>query len=111
MIKGKDIILISSIEWDFLWQHAQEIALRLSQEGNRVLYVENTGVRSPGIKDVSRIASRLKLWAKSQRSRGVREVCPNLFVCSPLVLPPFGSHWRGQINRRILLPLVRRTAR
>lgn len=47
MITGRDIIYISSIEWNFLWQGHQEIALRLAAAGNRVLYVENTGVRAP----------------------------------------------------------------
>ncbi len=111
MLTAKDIILISSIEWGFLWQHAQEIASRLAQAGNRVLYVENTGIRSPGIKDAARVGQRLKSWSRSLPSHGVREVEPNVFVCSPLVLPPFGGRWRRQVNRRLLLPIVRRTAR
>lgn len=111
MLHGKDIILLSSIEWDFLWQHPQEIAVRLAEAGNRVLYVENTGVRSPGLKDAKRVANRLKLWSGSVFRRGVREVRPNLYVTYPLVLPPFGPLWRRQINRRLLLPVVRRAAR
>lgn len=111
MLTGKDIIFISSIEWDFLWQHPQEISTRLAEAGNRVLFVENTGVRSPTIKDTSRVLRRLKLWSKSLSSGGVRQIQPNLYVCSPLVLPPFGPRWRRQINRRVLLPLVRRTAK
>jgi hypothetical protein len=47
MLSGRDIILISSIEWDFNWQGHQEIARRLAQAGNRVLYIENMGVRVP----------------------------------------------------------------
>jgi len=111
MITGRDIVYISSIEWTFLWQVHQEIALRLARAGNRVLYIENMGVRSPGLKDASRIVSRLKHWAGSFMSRGVREVAPNLYVCSPLVMPPFGSLIRRQINRHILLPAIARTAR
>jgi len=111
MLTGRDIIYISSIEWTFLWQVHQEIALRLARAGNRVLYIENTGVRSPGIKDAGRIIARLKHWATSLRSRGVREVAPGVFVCSPLVLPPFGSHLRRAINRTVLLPLIKRVAR
>ncbi len=111
MISGRDIIFISSIEWDFNWQGHQEIASRLAQAGNRILYIENTGVRSPGLRDASRVASRLRKWTHSLRSRGVRQVAPNIHVCAPLVLPPFGPRWRRQINRRLLLPLVRRAAR
>jgi glycosyltransferase involved in cell wall biosynthesis len=111
MISGRDIIYISSIEWNFLWQGHQEIALRLAAAGNRVLYIENTGVRSPGLGDVSRVAFRLKRWARALRTQGVREVAPNIYLCSPIVLPPFGSRWRRGLNRRLFLPLVRRAAR
>ncbi|MCM3871806.1 MAG: glycosyltransferase [Pyrinomonadaceae bacterium] len=110
MITGRDIIYLSSIEWSFLWQGHQEIALRLAAAGNRVLYVENTGVRSPGLQDARRVALRLKRWAGALGSQGVREVAPNIHVCSPVVLPPFGPRWRREANRRFFLPLLLRTA-
>lgn len=109
MITGRDIICLSSIEWNHSWQAAQEIATRLSQAGNRVLYVENTGIRSPNLHDVDRVVRRLKLWTKFWRSHGVQQVASDLYVCSPLVLPPFGSGLRRQINRR-LLPSIERAA-
>lgn len=111
MLTGRDIIYISSIEWNFLWQPHQEIALRLARAGNRILYIENTGVRSPGLGDAGRVLSRLKSWTGSLNSRGVREVAEGVYVCSPLVLPPFGSPIRKLINRHLLLPLIRRAAR
>ncbi|HKO96109.1 MAG TPA: glycosyltransferase [Pyrinomonadaceae bacterium] len=110
MLTGHDIIYISSIEWSFLWQPHQEIARRLARAGNRVLYIENTGVRSPGLGDAGRVLSRLTSWIGSLRSQGVREVAPRLYVVSPLVLPPFGSAARKLINRHLLLPLMRRVA-
>jgi glycosyltransferase involved in cell wall biosynthesis len=111
MLSGRDIILISSIEWDFNWQGHQEIARRLAQAGNRVLYIENLGVRAPGLHDAKRVALRLAHWAKSLPDGGVREVSPNLYVCSPLILPPFGSKIRHRLNQSALLPLIRRTVR
>jgi glycosyltransferase involved in cell wall biosynthesis len=111
MLTGRDIIYISSIEWDFLWQQNQEIAIRLGRAGNRVLYIENTGVRAPGLGDAKRVFSRLKRWSGALSSSGVREVSPNVYVCSPLVLPPFGSGLRKIVNNRLLLPLVRRAAK
>ena len=111
MISGRDIVYVSTIEWNFLWQGHQEIARRLAEAGNRVFYLENTGVRSPGVRDVRRVAFRLRRWAGALRSGGVREVAPNVYVCSPLVLPPFGSALRRGLNRHLLLRLVRRTAR
>jgi glycosyltransferase involved in cell wall biosynthesis len=111
MISGRDIVYVSTIEWNFLWQGHQEIARRLAEAGNRVFYLENTGVRSPGVRDARRVAFRLRRWAGALRSGGVREVVPNVYVCSPLVLPPFGSALRRGLNRHVLLRLVRRTAR
>ena len=99
MITGRDFVYISSIEWNFLWQTHQEIATRLAQAGNRVLYIENMGVRSPRLSDATRIAARLKRWARNRRSKGVREIIPGVYVCSPLVFPPFQQGWRRQLNR------------
>ena len=85
MLKGKDIICISSIDWDFIWQGHQEIMSTFAKNGNRVLFIENTGVRPPGIRDFRRIKSRVKNWFSGVK--GIRKVRENLFVYSPLVLP------------------------
>ena len=111
MITGRDIIYISSIEWDFLWQAHQEIARRLAAAGNRVLYIENTGVRAPGLRDTKRVAARLGRWMRSLKSGGTRQVGPNICVYAPLVLPPFGSTWRRLINRHVFLRQLRRITR
>ncbi len=110
MITKRDIVIISSIDWRFLWQGPQEVALRLSRAGNRVLYIENTGVRPPQLRDLSRIRTRFVRWTSALRSRGVRRYSENVYICSPLVLPPFGPPWRRLINRTLLLPMVRRAA-
>jgi glycosyltransferase involved in cell wall biosynthesis len=110
MLKGRDIVIISSIDWSFLWQAPQEIALRLSRAGNRVLFVENTGVRTPVLRDFSRMKTRLLDWVRTWRTSGAFPIEGNLRVCSPLVLPPFGPAWRRSINRRLLLPRIARIA-
>src|ERR1043166_6010612 len=110
MITGRDFIFISSIEWGFLWQGHQEIASRLAAAGNRVLYIENMGVRAPGLGDANRIAGRLQNWARARRSSGVRQVAANIYVCSPIVCPPFGSKLRATLNRRFFLPALQRAA-
>lgn len=111
MLTGQDIIFISSIEWNFVWQGHQEISLRLAAAGNRVFYIENTGIRAPGWGDAARIGSRIKRWVKTLWSGGIRQVAPNVWVCSPLVMPPFGAHWQRRLNRRLFLPLIRRAVR
>lgn len=111
MLSGCDIVLISTIEWEFNWQGHQELASRLARAGNRILYVENMGVRSPGLYDARRVVQRLTHWAQALPTGGVREVAPNIYVCSPLTLPPFGSRPRRELNHRVLLPLLRRAVK
>jgi glycosyltransferase involved in cell wall biosynthesis len=93
-----------------LWQGPQEIASRLAQAGNNVLYVENTGVRSPALRDAGRVVARLFRWVSASASKGLRTVAPSLNVCSPVVLPPLGGPWRRELNRRAFLPMVARAA-
>ncbi|HEV2827433.1 MAG TPA: glycosyltransferase [Pyrinomonadaceae bacterium] len=108
MITGRDIVIISSIDWNFLWQVHQEIALRFAQAGNRVFYIENTGVRTPHWSDAGRILSRVGRWSKSLRGRGVGQVAANVSVISPLMLPPFSS--LGRLANPFLFSLmVKRT--
>ena len=111
MIKGRDIIFISSIDWDDQWQAPQELALRLSKDGNRTPYIENTGIRAPDLRDAKRVKRRLRHWAGELSERGVRTIHPGLWVHSPLVLPPFGSFLGRYLNRHLFLPMIRGTAR
>lgn len=111
MIQNRDIVYLSSIEWGHKWQAHQEIALRLAAAGNRVLYVENTGVRTPTLRDAGRVAKRLGRWSRALRSGGVGEVSPGVYVAPPLVMPPFGAAWRRWSNRMLFLPSLLRTIR
>ena len=85
MLKNEDIICISSIDWDFIWQGHQEIMTRLARGGNRVLFIENTGVRTPNIKDFRRIRNRFINGKKGVY--GIRKIEEGLYVYSPLALP------------------------
>src|SRR5262245_41845661 len=80
-----DILCISSIDWDFIWQGHQEIMSTLAASGRRVLFLENTGVRPLRFRDLPRLRRRLRNWSKGPG--GFREERPNLFVLSPIVLP------------------------
>jgi uncharacterized SAM-binding protein YcdF (DUF218 family) len=106
LLKNEDIICISSIDWDFIWQGHQEIMSTLAASGNRVLYIENTGVRPPRIRDVSRIKSRLKNWFRG--TGGIRKERENLYVFSPLILPFPYSRLVSWINSTMLMLVIRR---
>lgn len=98
-IRGEAIVCLSSIDWDFIWQW-QEIMLRLAKAGNPVLFIENTGVRTPGLRDLPRLFARLRNWGKGVQ--GFREQAPNLIVLSPLLLPFPYSRLARWINARLL---------
>ena len=106
MLKGENIICISSIDWNFVWQGHQEAMSTFARNGNRVLFIENTGVRGPRIGDISRIKDRIKNWFKGVK--GIRKEIDNLYVFSPLVLPFPYSRIARWINCHLLLPVLER---
>ena len=76
--RPRDVLCISSIDWDFIWQGHQEIMSTLAAQGDRVLFIENTGVRPPRLRDLPRLRQRLRNWWRG--TGGFREERPNLFV-------------------------------
>lgn len=109
MLHGRNVVVVSTISWDFLWQGHQAISTILAREGNRVLFIENTGVRRPGWRDRARIVERLRKWT-SGRGR-FAPVAPNIFLYSPLALPFPYSPLAQRLNRRWICASVRRWLR
>jgi uncharacterized SAM-binding protein YcdF (DUF218 family)/glycosyltransferase involved in cell wall biosynthesis len=109
MFRRHDILCISSIDWDFIWQGHQEIMSTLAAEGHRVLFIENTGVRAPKMQDLPRLRKRIGNWWRG--TKGFRQERPNVFVYSPLVLPLPYSRVARWINRFVLLRALRRWMR
>ncbi|NQT00255.1 MAG: hypothetical protein HQ595_04140, partial [Candidatus Omnitrophica bacterium] len=106
MIKNQNIICISSIDWDFIWQGHQEIMSAFAKGGNRVLFIENTGVRAPNLKDITRLRKRIINWFSSVK--GFRKEKENLYVFSPLILPFPYSRIARWINKYLLITPLRR---
>lgn len=104
-----DVICISSIDWDFIWQGHQEIMSRLAADGRRVLFIENTGVRPPRVSDLPRVVSRVRNWRRG--TKGFREERPNLFIHSPIVVPLPYSRIAQWMNRQILMRGINRWMR
>jgi hypothetical protein len=100
MTPRPDVLCISSIDWDFIWQGHQEIMSALAAQGHRVLFLENTGVRMPVVRDLPRIRQRIRNWWRG--TKGFRQERPNLFVYSPLVFPFPYSRIARWINRWLL---------
>ena len=109
MLKNQNIICISSIDWDFIWQQHQTIMSAFAKNNNRVLFIENTGVRAPRISDAPRLMKRISNWIKS--TKGFREEADNLYVFSPLILPFPYSRIARLINRFFMIKAIARWAK
>ena len=109
MLRGRDIVCISSIDWDFIWQGHQQIMSTLAAQGNRVLFIENTGVRPPRLQDFHRLRHRVEQWWRS--TKGFRREREDLYVFSPLIVPFPYSRIARWINRTLLLRGIRRWMR
>jgi len=106
MLKNENMICISSIDWDFVWQTHQEIMSTFARNGNRVLFIENTGIRTPGPADAGRLKKRVLNWMRS--TKGFREVEKNLVIYSPMVLPFPYSKIAGWFNKFFLVRPLKR---
>lgn len=106
MLRNHTIVCLSSIDWDFLWQGHQQIMSALAAQGNRVLFVESTGVRAPVLRDLPRLWRRLCVAGRGNVQRRPRP--DNLRVYSPLVLPLPYSRVARAINQPVMQRAIRR---
>lgn len=109
MLKNENIICISSIDWDFVWQGHQEIMSVFAKNNNKVLFIENTGVRVPNFSDIQRLKKRLFNWLRS--AKGFREEARNLYIYSPIILPFPYSRIVRWINRHLIIGALKRWMR
>ena len=97
-----DVVVLSSVEWDAAWQRHHAFATMWARAGHHVFFVENTGFREPGWRDLRRVAGRLRRVWRGGRSRLAR-VPKGISVISPLVLPPTRRLFR-EANAALLAP-------
>ncbi len=97
-----DVVILSSIEWDATWQRHHAFAAQWAKAGHRVFFVENIGSREPGLRDLGRVAARLRRALRRGRSRKV-QAPSGVSVVSPLVLPPTRRAFR-EANASLLAP-------
>ncbi len=108
-IRDKNIICISSIDWDSAWQVHQELNVRFARMGNRVLYIENTGSRMPRVGEIGRLWEKIK--NRLRTIKGFKKIDANLFLFTPLVIPfPYLGIVRF-INRLLIMGSIKRWVR
>ena len=82
-MKNKNIIIFSSIDWNMHKQLHHQITYSLLENKNRILFIENSGVRRVKFTDLSRLFQRLKDWSKSVG--GYQENIINLTILVSLI--------------------------
>ncbi|MBI4370938.1 MAG: glycosyltransferase [Elusimicrobia bacterium] len=97
-----DVVVLSSVEWDAAWQRHHAFAAQWAAAGRRVFFVENAGLREPGLRDLGRVARRLRRLAAPALSR-MAPPPDGVSVVSPLVLPPTRPAFR-RLNAALLIP-------
>lgn len=100
--KNVDFIIISSIDWDFLWQRHQSFATGFAVKGARVFFINNTGFRNIELRDIKRVTKRIKdaIRKKNQKTNSIPE---NVKVFSPIILPPI-SKFEVFLNKLFFIP-------
>jgi len=84
-MRNKNIIIISSVDWSTHWQMHHQLASSFVAAGSRVLFIENTGVRTPKVKDIGRIRDRIRNRMNSEH--GFIQINDHLYVYSPIFIP------------------------
>jgi glycosyltransferase involved in cell wall biosynthesis len=105
-LRGRDILCFST---DWNWQGmAMGHLARLLARDNRVLWVDSIGYRRPTASpsDAARVVRKLRAALGP-----IREVLPNLFVVSPLIVPAYDRPGLRAFNRRLLRVQVARALR
>ena len=97
------ILCFSTVDWDYLWHRPQAVMQAFAQDGWQVLYVDTLGLRSPKIRDLPRMASRLRNRLRAGGG-GLCQPSPGVQVFSPLVLPFLDSSLARRLNVAWLVP-------
>ena len=107
LLSGQQIVCIASSSWDAMWVNAQHLMARLART-NRVLYLNNMGLRPPGVSraDLDKVRRRLAEWFAP-----ARQEVPGCYVLSPIVLPFHRFALVRRINAGLLVWRVRRWMR
>ena len=99
-INKHNIIIFSSIDWSVHWQLHHQLTTSFLADGRRVLFVENTGIRSANIGDIRRLSDRISTWTKGVH--GFSNVNnEGLTLYSPILLPFPYSKVALFLNKRI----------
>ncbi|HCU81258.1 MAG TPA: glycosyltransferase family 1 protein [Chloroflexi bacterium] len=104
MITGKDILILSTQDWDALPTRKHHWARKLASRGNRVVYVEQQMHILGWLADIGNHPKRLWSWMN-----GPRIVADGLWVFTLPIVLPFFQVFRlvNSLNNVLLSPIIR----
>jgi glycosyltransferase involved in cell wall biosynthesis len=102
------ILILSSIDWNSAWQRHHIFAAQFAAAGHEVFFVENSGFRNPGVRDLPRVAARLGRLVSKAKPESAAAIPAGLKVIAPKVLPPTWSAFR-RANRLHFVPQLLET--
>jgi glycosyltransferase involved in cell wall biosynthesis len=95
-------VIVAAVDWNFLKQRVHHLAAGFAAAGVRVLFVENTGIRTPRLSDAGRIVRRLRTAVSGANGSTGEPLPENLEVLSPLILPLPYHRWAVACNFAVL---------
>jgi O-antigen/teichoic acid export membrane protein len=101
----RQVVVLSTIDWDTAWQRHQIFAAAFAARGDEVFFVENTGFRNPGWRDLPRVLRRVRNQAFPSAVSGANRIPEGVRVFSPRVLPPTWRVFR-RLNEALFLPCL-----
>ena len=105
MLKNKDLICISTIDWDFLRQRHQIFMEFISRNNCRVFYIENLSPAPKiGVSFLPKAIKRLgRIFFRDNKTGS--NVPPNIIIITPLILP-FKNKLADFINNAVFIKLL-----
>lgn len=106
-LKDLSVVILSCIEWNFLWQRHQTLATKFAEYGMKVIFVESSVKRNPDFKDIPRIIERLGRLIFKKGLRRKVNAHKNITIISPVLLPATYRIFRWG-NRKFFIPMLRK---
>jgi glycosyltransferase involved in cell wall biosynthesis len=105
MLKNKDLICISTIDWDFLKQRHQVFMEFISRNNCRVFYIENLSPAPKiGVTFLPKAIKRLgRIFFRNNEPNS--NVPPGIIIITPLILP-FKNKIAHFINKAVFIKLL-----
>lgn len=98
-------LVVSNIEWSFVWQRHQTLAALFVRDSD-VVFCEVPGIRRMRLGDLDRVLRRV--WTLAGRGTGgTAATVPGVRVTRPFLLPATNALFHA-INRRLLARFLRR---